>query len=119
MSWILVFLAGLLEVFWPLGLKYSDTVLEWIATIIIVVLSFALLIKAYEKLPAGTVYAVFTGMGTIGIFLIDTIFLGTPASIQKVMFFSLIVVGVIGLKLVSPDDSAEKSSDSISEKEGR
>lgn len=103
MSWILVFLAGLLEIFWPIGLKYSDSVLDWSGTVIIIIASFAILIKAYEKLPAGTVYAVFTGMGTIGIFLLDTLYFRTSASPQKILFFSLIVIGVIGLKLVSPD----------------
>lgn len=106
MAWILVFFAGLLEILWPLGLKYSHSILEWSVTIIIVVISFGLLIKAYEKLPAGTVYAVFTGMGTIGIFLVDTIYFGSPVSWQKIMFFSLIVMGVIGLKLVT--DEGEK-----------
>lgn len=105
MAWILVFLAGVLEIFWPIGLKYSDSALEWAGTIMLIIGSFAFLIKAYEKLPAGTVYAVFTGMGTIGIFLLDTFFFKTPAGTPKIIFFSLIVIGVIGLKLVSPDDT--------------
>lgn len=104
MSWLLVFAAGLLEIFWPIGLKYSDSVLEWGGTIIIIVASFALLIKAYEKLPAGTVYAVFTGMGTMGIFLIDTFWFNTPASLPKIAFFVILVTGVIGLKLVSNEE---------------
>ncbi len=103
MAWLLVFAAGLLEIFWPLGLKYSDTIFEWTVTVIAVVISFALLIKAYGKLPAGTVYAVFTGMGTIGIFLIDSLYFGTPAGWQKILFFSFIVIGVIGLKLVTEE----------------
>lgn len=107
MAWILVFIAGLLEVFWPLGLKFSDNILEWSGTVVLIVLSFGFLIKAYEKLPAGTVYAVFTGMGTIGIFLIDTLFLKTPAGWQKILFFSFIVIGVIGLKLVSKEEGEE------------
>lgn len=104
MAWLLVFLAGILEVFWPLGLKYSNNILEWGVTIVVIILSFALLIKAYEKLPAGTVYAVFTGMGTIGIFIIDTVLLDAPVSWQKILFFTLIVVGVIGLKMVSSEE---------------
>lgn len=103
MAWALVFLAGIMEIFWPLGLKYADNIPEWGGTILLIVLSFGLLIKAYEKLPAGTVYAVFTGMGTMGIFLIDTLYFGTPASVQKIIFFSLVVIGVIGVKLVSED----------------
>lgn len=98
-----------MEIFWPLGLKYSSTLYEWVGTIILVVLSFALLIKAYEKLPAGTVYAVFTGMGTSGIFIIDTIFFKNPVTVLKVIFFLFIVVGVIGIKLVSKDE--DKSTD--------
>lgn len=107
MAWFMVFLAGCLEILWTLGLKYSDSAPEWLGTILIVIASFGLLIKAYEKLPTGTVYAVFTGIGTIGIFLVDAIFLSTPAGIQKIFFFSLIVIGVIGLKLVSPDQEAQ------------
>lgn len=104
MAWLQVFFAGVMEIFWPIGLKYSDTILEWGGTIILIVASFALLIKAYEKLPAGTVYAVFTGMGTMGIFLIDTLWFKTPASIPKIIFFVVLVVGVIGIKLVSTEE---------------
>lgn len=103
MSWLLVFAAGIMEIFWPIGLKYSSTVIEWGGTLILIVASFALLIKAYEKLPAGTVYAVFTGMGTMGIFLIDTLWFKTPAGIPKIVFFVILVTGVIGLKLVSDE----------------
>ena len=107
MAWLLVFIAGVLEIFWPLGLKFSETPLEWAGTILIVVVSYALLIKSYEELPAGTVYAVYTGMGSIGIFLVDAIFLGTPANVPKIIFFAFIVVGVLGLKLSSGSERSE------------
>lgn len=111
-AWICVFFAGIIEVFWPLGLKYADGTLDWTATVIGIVVSFYLLLKAYEVLPAGTVYTVFTGMGTSGLFLVDVLIIGTPVKWQTVLFFSFIVLGVIGLKLVTEDPAAE-SEDKI------
>src|SRR5690625_6215674 len=74
-SWLYVLFAAIVEVFWVIGLKYSDSFLEWAGTIIMIVFSFYFIIKACEELPAGTVYAVFTGSGAAAIALIDfTIF---------------------------------------------
>ena len=73
LSWLYVLFAAIVEVFWVIGLRYSDTVLEWAGTTIMIVFSFYFIIKACEKLPAGTVYAVFTGSGAAAIVLIDFI----------------------------------------------
>src|SRR5690625_6384370 len=70
-SWLYVLFAAIVEVFWVIGLKYSDSFLEWAGTIIMIVFSFYFIIKACEELPAGTVYAVFTGSGAAAIALID------------------------------------------------
>lgn len=63
-SWIYVFVGGLIEVVWVSGLKHADSILAWIVTVLAVVASFYLIIKAANRLPVGTVYAVFTGLGT-------------------------------------------------------
>src|SRR5690625_6316035 len=70
-SWLYVLFAAIVEVFWVIGLKYAESLLEWTGTIIMIVFSFYFIIKACEKLPAGTVYAVFTGSGAAAIVLID------------------------------------------------
>lgn len=71
-SWISIVVAAVFEVTWVVGLKYASTPLEWIGTAGAIGLSFYLMIKAGEKIPVGTVYAVFVGLGTIGTVCVDT-----------------------------------------------
>ncbi|OUM88652.1 MAG: multidrug resistance protein SMR [Bacillus thermozeamaize] len=101
MTWIYVLLAGVVEVVWVIGLRYSGSLLHWIGTAVAIILSFHFIIKATEKLPAGTVYAVFTGIGSAGIVLIDHLFFDTKLSVAKLLLIGLIVTGVIGLKMTS------------------
>ncbi len=101
-----VFLAAVVEVFWVLGLRYSETWWEWLGTIIFIVISFYLIIKACERLPSGTVYALFTGMGASAIVVID-FFIGDAAfDGLKVLFIAMILIGVIGIKLTTPEEEA-------------
>lgn len=65
MAWLYVLFAAIVEVFWVIGLRYSETFLEWTGTIVMIIFSFYFVIKACEKLPSGTVYAVFTGSGQL------------------------------------------------------
>jgi paired small multidrug resistance pump len=102
LAWLYVVFAAIVEVFWVIGLKYSDSLMEWGGTFIVIVLSFYFIIKACEKLPAGTVYAVFTGSGAAAIVLIDFILFGAVFSIAKVFFIGLIIIGVIGIKVSTP-----------------
>lgn len=112
MAWLYVLFAAIVEVFWVIGLKYSDSLLEWIGTIVVIILSFYFVIKACEKLPAGTVYAVFTGSGAAAIVLLDFILFGAAFSIAKVFFIGLIILGVIGIKMTTPKDKpAEQGGD--------
>lgn len=104
MPWLYVLLAAVVEVFWVIGLRYSSNIWEWIGTVIMIVFSFFFVIKACEKLPAGTVYAVFTGSGAAAIVLIDFLVFGAQFSIVKVLFIGLIIVGVIGIKLTTADE---------------
>jgi len=107
MAWIYVLLAGVVELFWVIGLRYSASPLHWLGTAVAIILSFHFIIKATEKLPAGTVYAVFTGIGSAGIVLIDYLFFDAELSLAKLLLIGLIVTGVIGLKMTSaprPDE---------------
>ena len=107
MAWLYVLFAAIVEVFWVIGLRYSDSVLDWTGTTIMIILSFYLIIKACENLPSGTVYAVFTGSGAAAIVLIDFIVFDAAFSLIKILFISLIIVGVVGIKIT---DSGGKDS---------
>lgn len=102
MAWLYVLFAAIVEVFWVIGLKYSSTILEWGGTILMIVFSFFFIIKACEKLPTGTVYAVFTGTGAAAIIFIDYIMFGADLGIAKILFIFLIIIGVTGIKLTTP-----------------
>ncbi|MHA6260153.1 DMT family transporter [Sporosarcina sp. CAU 1771] len=103
MAWLYVLFAAIVEVFWVIGLRYSDTVWEWLATIIAIIFSFYFIIKACEKLPSGTVYAVFTGSGAAAIVLTEFLVFGAEFSIWKVVFIGLIIIGVVGIKVTTED----------------
>jgi quaternary ammonium compound-resistance protein SugE len=104
MSWILLFVAGLLEVAWAAGLKSSDGFTRlWpsIFTIVTALGSFVLLALAMRELPLGTAYAVWTGIGAVGAFIFGIVMLGEAVSAARVASAVLIVIGLIGLKLSS------------------
>ncbi|MEK4699633.1 multidrug efflux SMR transporter [Solibacillus sp. FSL R7-0668] len=104
--WLLVILAGIIEIGWAMGLKYANTLPLWIGVIALIVLSFYVLIIATNKLPVSTVYAVFTGIGTAGTVIVETFLFVEPFSMIKVGFIALLLVGVIGLKLLSNEEEA-------------
>jgi paired small multidrug resistance pump len=106
-NWIIVFFAAFFEVFWVVGLKHANSLLEWTGTVISIVISFYVLIIAGRKLPVGTVYAVFVGLGTAGTVLSEMLFFGEPLKIGKIVLISVLLIGVIGLKLVT-DDTVEE-----------
>lgn len=102
--WISVFVATFFEVLWVIGLKYSTSIFEWVVTILFIGATFVLLTFANKKLPIGTTYTVFTGIGTVGTLLIDVVFFGSSLTLLKIFFIVLLLVGVIGLKLVTNTD---------------
>ncbi|WP_284141568.1 MULTISPECIES: multidrug efflux SMR transporter [unclassified Virgibacillus] len=108
MAWSYVLFAAIVEIFWVIGLRYSNSIVEWLGTIIMIICSFYFIIKACEKLPSGTVYAVFTGAGAAGIVIVDASFFGAALSIKQLLFVGLIIVGVIGIKLTSDNETSEK-----------
>jgi len=100
--WTLVVIAGLLEIGWALGFKYVGDGAPWFlhaAVYAALVVSFALLIAALKELPAGTAYAVWTGIGATGVAVLGMIFFREPASLARIGFIALIVIGIVGLRL--------------------
>ncbi len=107
-NWIFIILAGFIEVLWVLGLKHSSSIFSWAATFFLIYLSFVMVIKATKVIPVATAYAVFTGMGTAGTVLVDMLVFGEPFSYIKLAFILLLLMGVLGLKLVSSESNKEE-----------
>lgn len=104
MAWGILFLAGLLEIGWAVGLKYTAGFTRlWptVGTAVALVGSMVLLGLAVRTLPLGTAYAVWTGIGTIGTAILGIVLFGEPASAMRMACIALIVAGIVGLKLAS------------------
>src|ERR1700749_2677896 len=104
-AWLALLGAGLLEVGWALGLKYSDGLTRFwptAATVAAIVFSFVLMAVALRSLPFGTAYAVWTGIGAVGSIIIGMLLYSEPTDPVRVICLTLIVPGMIGLKLNSP-----------------
>ncbi|MCX7364132.1 MAG: SMR family transporter [Alphaproteobacteria bacterium] len=104
MAWLYLFVAGLFEIGWPLGLKLGWTEEGvrpwWIAfAILAMAVSGALLLWAQRFIPMGTAYAVWTGIGAVGAFVVGVLVFGDQASAMRIASIGLIVAGIIGLKL--------------------
>src|SRR5687768_1199689 len=101
MAWIALFVAGLLEIGWAVGLKYTEGFTRlWptVATAVALIGSMVLLGVALRTLPLGTAYAVWTGIGTVGTALLGMMVLSEPVTLLRVVFIGLIVCGILGLK---------------------
>jgi quaternary ammonium compound-resistance protein SugE len=104
MAWIILFIAGLFEVGWAVGLKYTEGFtrpwpIAW--TAVSLVMSMALLGWAVKTLPLGTAYAVWTGIGAVGTVIVGIILFKEPATAARLVCVCLIVAGILGLKLFS------------------
>lgn len=99
-GWWKVFVGAMFEVGWVAGLKHAYDVWTWLGTVIAIIVSFYLLINAGKELPAGSAYAVFVGLGTLGTVLCEMIFFGKPFDLLTILLIALLLVGVIGLKTV-------------------
>lgn len=108
-AWIYVVLTCLFEIIWVYGFNTGDTWWAWAVVIGVIFLDFHILPKACETLPTGTVYAVFSGVGTIGTVLMDVFLFGGHLNTGMVLCILLIVVGVIGLNLAD-NKSLEKET---------
>ncbi|MBN8510727.1 MAG: quaternary ammonium compound efflux SMR transporter SugE [Burkholderiales bacterium] len=105
MAWLLLVLAGLFEVAWAIGLKYTEGFTKlWptVGTLAAMAISLGLLGLAMKTLPVGTSYAVWVGVGAVGTAILGIVLLGEPASIGRIVSLALIVAGIVGLKLSSP-----------------
>ncbi|PYE50724.1 multidrug efflux SMR transporter [Paenibacillus barcinonensis] len=107
-NWLYVFIGGIIEIVWVSGLKHASSTWEWVLTAIAIVISFALIIAASKRLPVGTVYAVFTGIGTAGTVLTEMLLFGEPFRLAKVLLIGLLLCGVIGLKLVTDQQESKE-----------
>jgi quaternary ammonium compound-resistance protein SugE len=105
MSWIILILAGVLEVGWAVGLKYTVGFTRlWpsVFTLATMAGSVGLLGLALRQLPLGTAYAVWTGIGTVGTAIAGMVMLGEPAGALRMLSIGLIVAGIVGLKILTP-----------------
>jgi quaternary ammonium compound-resistance protein SugE len=105
MAWVWLTLAGLLEIVWAVGLKYTEgftRLLPSALTVLAMVGSVYLLALAVRAIPIGTAYAVWTGIGAVGVAIVGMVLLGEPKDALRVGSIVLIVLGIAGLKLVTP-----------------
>ncbi len=103
MAWVILVIAGFLEIGWAVGLKYTNGFTRlWptVGTAVALVASMVLLGLAVRTLPLGTAYAVWTGIGTVGTAILGMVLLGEPVTMLRVAFIGLIVCGIFGLKAV-------------------
>jgi quaternary ammonium compound-resistance protein SugE len=106
MAWIILVLAGLFEVAWAVGLKYTDgftRLLPSAATLAAMAVSVGLLALAVKTLPLSTAYAIWTGIGAVGAVILGIVLFHESASPARLACLALIIVGIIGLKVVSPE----------------
>ena len=104
MAWILLVLAGLFEVGWAIGLKYTEGFSRlWptTGTLAAMAISLGLLGIAMKSLPVGTAYAVWVGVGAVGTAILGIVLFGEPANMGRIFSLGLIVAGIIGLKLAA------------------
>ncbi|TCI53344.1 multidrug efflux SMR transporter [Exiguobacterium sp. SH1S21] len=109
MAWLWLVLAGLLEIVWATTMKLSNglTVLgPTVVTIVLLIVSFGLLAMSFRVLPAGTGYAVFTGIGAVGTVIVGNILFDETMTGMKLLFIATLLIGVVGLKQVTGGESA-------------
>lgn len=104
MAWVYLIIAGLFECGWAIGLKYTEgftRLTPSILTVVAMAISFWLLSTAMKSIPVGTAYAVWTGIGAVGVAIMGMILFGESRDVLRIISLVLIVSGIIGLKLVS------------------
>ena len=105
MAWVILVIAGLFEVGWAIGLKYTEGFTRlwptaW--TVLAMVISLWLLGIAMKSLPVGTAYSIWVGVGAVGTVILGIVLLGEPANTARLISVALIIAGIIGLKLATP-----------------
>jgi quaternary ammonium compound-resistance protein SugE len=105
MAWLILVVAGLFEIGWAIGLKYTEGFTRpWpvIGTVLTMIISLGLLGIAMKSLPVGTAYSVWVGVGAVGTVILGIVLLGEPANAARLISVALILAGIIGLKLATP-----------------
>lgn len=116
-AWILLVVAGLFETGWAVGLKYTDgfsRLLPTVGVLIALLISMAILAVAVRDLPIGTAYPVWVGIGAIGTVIYGLIFLNEPATLPRMLFVSLLIVSIIGLKMTAGDHAPARAELDVS-----
>ena len=104
MQWIILFVAGLFEVGWAIGLKYTEGFTKFwpsVFTVACMIISMAGLAYAVKQLPVGTAYAIWTGIGAVGTAILSIILFNESKELVRIFFIFLIIVGIVGLKVFS------------------
>ena len=104
MNWVILGIAGILEVVWAVGLKYTDGFSRFwptVGTVLAMIMSVWLLSVAMKSLPIGTAYAIWVGMGAVGTAIAGIILFGESANIGRILSLMFIIAGIVGLKLTS------------------
>lgn len=104
MGWVYILIASVFEISWAVGLKYSDGFTQLkasIFTIITMILSYIFLALGVKQIPVGTAYAVWTGIGAVGVAVYGMLYFNESKEVLRILFILLIVAGVIGLRLTS------------------
>lgn len=106
MAWTYLVIAGIMEWGWPIGLKLAWTdagvrPLPGLVAVVSILASGFFLLLAQREIPVGTAYAVWTGIGAVGTFVLGIVFLGEPANLMRFVFVGFIIIGIIGLKAAS------------------
>ena len=105
MNWLILILAGIFEMGWAVGLKYTDGFTRlWptVGTLLAMLISLGLLGIAMKSLPVGTAYAIWVGVGALGTAILGIVLFGEPATAGRLLSLGLILAGIIGLKLATP-----------------
>ncbi len=105
MAWVVLVIAGLFEIGWAIGLKYTEGFTRFwptVGTVMAMVISLGLLGVAMKSLPVGTSYAVWVGVGAVGTAILGIVLLGESASAGRLVSLGLILAGIVGLKLATP-----------------
>jgi paired small multidrug resistance pump len=110
-EWLKVVGAAIFEVMWVIGLKHASSVWEWLITVVAIIISFYVIISASSKLPVGTVYSVFVGLGTAGTVIADMVLFGEPFKLMKLVLVVILLAGVIGLKMVTNETKDIKETE--------
>jgi len=104
MNWFILFIAGLFEIAWAIGLKYSEGFSKPVAsvfTIVTMIISMALLSYSVKTLPVGTAYAVWTGIGAVGTAILGIVLFNESREFMRIFFIFLIIAGIVGLRFYS------------------